>query len=67
MDLTKIVISFLAALLLTWTSLLTRAAAQDIEQALLPTTIEWSKGVPPIAQSLFGRLVLSRSEMRRRT
>lgn len=49
MDLTKIVISFLAALLLTWTSLLTRVAAQGIEQALLSTTIEWSKGVPLIA------------------
>jgi hypothetical protein len=34
-DLTKIGMSFLAALLLTWTSLLTRVAAQGIEQALL--------------------------------
>jgi hypothetical protein len=48
-DLTKIGMSFLAALLLTWTSLLTRVAAQGIEQALLPTTMEWSKGVPLIA------------------
>jgi hypothetical protein len=42
MDVMKIEISFLAALLLVGTDLLARVAVQGIEQALLWTAIEWS-------------------------
>ncbi len=42
MNLMKIDASFLAALLLTGTTLMAQVAVQGVEQALLSTAVEWS-------------------------
>jgi hypothetical protein len=43
-ELVKVEISFLATLLLIGTDLLTRAALQGVEQALLATAVEYGMG-----------------------